>query len=464
MTLGSLLTVVGLAVGCRSTADQRARVDRPQRNTSAVTVASQNAPGPSAQQNNAAPPSDEAVWLETVSQSSPTSDTAASSSNEPGHTVGSTRPDPYNIWGDLSGRARPSLTQSGETFDPFDMSRITFSEEGADFDPRLTPNGTHVYFASTRHRDTADIYIKSVRGRAVRQLTTDPANDVMPSISPDGTQLAFASDRAGSWDIYITDVNGGQARPITTSTTQELHPTFSPDGTRLAYCRLGETSGRWELWVTEVDNPQVAFHVGYGLFPEWCPVTGTGAAGGDRVLFQRARERGGRLFSIWTLEIRPDNEAGFLTELASEPASALINPTWSDDGQRLAFVRASIDDSSAERPSNGDIVMMNIDGSGLTNLTADDSVNLMPAWGMGDSVFFVSDREATNSIWSVNVREAVIAAGEPLPESLPITARTEAPASPTRTASGTTNNPTRDGSKRPAGGPVQGLTNFTEQP
>lgn len=459
MTL-ALLLMSGLAVGgCRSTADGRSsRISamgpsQQSSDGSNVPGSMQTRPIGSGTTASETAPSgaggmwdDETSWAATV---------ANSISNEPTRRG---KLGDLGLFGDIAGRARPSERSSaGLGFDPFDVTQVTFTTEGADFDPRLTPDGRHVYFASTRHRETADIYIKAVDGRSVRQITTDPAHDVMPSISPLGDRIAFASDRTGTWDIYITDVNGGQAQPITQNNGNNLHPTWSPDGSRLAFCRLGEMSGRWEIWITEVDNPLVAYHVGYGLFPEWSPVAGTGINGGERIVFQRSRERGSRLFSIWTMEVI-GTDVRNLTEIASDANAALINPAWSADGLRVAFSRVGLDstDPTGETPSDGDVYLMNIDGTGLTNLTGDISTNLMPAWGGNDRVFFVSDRSGHSNVWSLDVSDALLAAGQPRLETAPATAR----------IGGGVNPATATGRKAPAGDSSSGLTTFTdpEQP
>ena len=46
------------------------------------------------------------------------------------------------------------------------------------------------------------------------QLTTDPAQDGLPTVSPDGKWVAFASDRGGVWRIWITSIEGGVALPL----------------------------------------------------------------------------------------------------------------------------------------------------------------------------------------------------------------------------------------------------------
>src|SRR5699024_6629091 len=110
----------------------------------------------------------------------------------------------------------------------------------------------------------------------------------------------FASDRAGNWDIYIMDARGGQPVQITDDLAHDIHPSFSPDGRRLVYCSYGASSGQWEMVIVDVENPTTRRVIGLGLFPTWSPVD-------DRIVFQRARQRGTRWFSIWTVELRDGN-------------------------------------------------------------------------------------------------------------------------------------------------------------
>ncbi|MEM8756151.1 MAG: DPP IV N-terminal domain-containing protein [Planctomycetota bacterium] len=409
----ALLAVAGIALasGCSTTtsqwADSGADAGQPASNdaqtagqTATNSTSTSGAEGGFVAASD--PEGESAVWNQLLAENSETE------SDQPG--FGS----PIDLFGDVAGRgiAQGDATLSA-AYDPADLSRISFSSVGADFDPVATADGNHVFFASTRHRTTADIYRKHKQSRVVTQITTDPGHDVMPAVSPDGSRLAFASNRQGNWNIYVIDAGGGQARPVTDDAAHELHASWSPDGTRLVYCRLGPVSQRWELWLVDVENPMVKHQIGFGLFPEFAPVAGTGTNGSNQIVFQRARERGSRLFSIWSMDLR-GNDAGYLTELASRPDAALINPTWSRDGNRVAY--ASVPLAAANnngKPGEADIWILNIDGTGETNLTADDAVNLMPAWGEQNEIFFISDRSGTDNIWSVAGDEAVLAAGEP---------------------------------------------------
>lgn len=315
---------------------------------------------------------------------------------------------------DLDGAPPPStasmqpeaLSRSGfgDTHGPGgNLSQITFALDGADFDPDVSHDGSRIVFASTQHRVLSDIYIKDVGSRVVTQLTNEPAHDVMPKISPDGTRVAFASNRSGAWNIYVMPITGGRAIQITSGTADDLHPSWSPDSTQLVFCRLGEVSGQWELWVTEVANNGIARYIGNGLFPQWCPVGGSGANGADKIAFQRSRERGDRSFSIWTIDYKR-GQAFNATEIASSPTGACINPSWSPDGQWIAYAQVPNPGQWAQagRPPSADLYLVDLSGSNRVSLTSGVGVNLMPTWAGNNRLFFVSNRAGVENVWAMD--------------------------------------------------------------
>ena len=306
---------------------------------------------------------------------------------------------PLGLFGQL-----PSVNsqQDSPLDSPDNLRQITFATEGADFDPDVDPTGTMLVYASTQHRATADLYLKKINGTALQQLTDDPGNDVMPAFSEDGQRIAFASDRAGNWDIYMMDTTGGQAVQLTNDLTHDLSPSFSPDGKQLVYCTYGAQSGQWELVVVDVDNPATKRFIGYGLFPDWSPAD-------NRILFQRARERGTRWFSIWTVEL-VNGEGLRPTEIAVSSNAATISPTWSPDAKHLAF--STIIDPDSEKqinPVQADIWILKADGSGRTNLTTSQFANLHPAWAKDGSIYFVSNRakNGVENIWAIRPDRAL---------------------------------------------------------
>jgi len=276
------------------------------------------------------------------------------------------------------------------------LRRHTYTEIGGDSDVDVDPTGRQIVFASTRHNTNPDLYMKSVEGVAVTQLTSDPASDIQPALSPDGSRVAFASDRSGVWDIWIVDVGGGQPLRVTDSLADDVHPTWSPDGRQLAYCSMPVDGGQWELWITDAQAGSIRMFIGYGLFPEWSPT-------GDRILYQRARERGSHRFSIWTLTL-VDGEPRYPTELASSAHEAFILPTWSPDGRHVAFSAIT---QQAEIPATAgpreayDIWMMSADGRGRVRLTDGFDLNSGPAFSMDGRIFFGSNRSGHENIWSL---------------------------------------------------------------
>ncbi|HYE60989.1 MAG TPA: DPP IV N-terminal domain-containing protein [Phycisphaerales bacterium] len=307
------------------------------------------------------------------------------------------------------------------------VSRVTFAEEGADFDPCVSRDGKKLVFASTQHRTNADIYWKKTDSRVVTQLTNDPGQDAMPAISPDGKSIAFASDRTGNWDIYVMPVTGGRAVQVTSDSADDVHPSWSPDGRSLVFSRQGQASGRWEMWVTEVANPAVANFIGYGVLPQWCPVAGTGSNGSDKVLFQLGRERGRRTFSLWTVEIS-NGTTGNTTEIASSAETALIDPSWSPDGQWVVYTEVPVDGSDS-RPQWATLWMISGEGEGKVRLTDGTGLALSPVWGGNDRLFFVSDRSGKDNIWSLDLGPAVRSAQAALGAGVsPTTATAAAPA------------------------------------
>ena len=67
------------------------------------------------------------------------------------------------------------------------------------------------------------------------RLTAHPWDDIQPSLSPDGTKLAYSSKQNGYWNIYIMDMASGQVIPVTDSAEFDGHPVWSPDGTQLLF-------------------------------------------------------------------------------------------------------------------------------------------------------------------------------------------------------------------------------------
>lgn len=303
-------------------------------------------------------------------------------------------PKHVNVFGEFDGVERRPVALAGQA----NLQQHTFVTEGFDADVALDRTGRWMAFTSTRHSEHAEIYLQRVDGLSVVQLTNDISDEAGPAFSPDGRRLAFASNRSGSWDIYVMDIDGRNIVQVTSGAMQDLHPTWSPDGSMLCYSSLGSRSGQWELWTVDLGTLEKRM-IGFGLYPSWSPDERV-----NRIAFQRARQRGSRWFSLWTLDL-VDGEARRMTEVAVSTNAAIVKPTWSPDGRQLAFSTVVEPADAADGNTGGqqDIWVINADGSGRRRLTDGVASNLMPAWSVTNRVYFVSDRSGNEAIWSVRM-------------------------------------------------------------
>ena len=96
--------------------------------------------------------------------------------------------------------------------------------------PAISPDGKTVVFSFR-----GDLWKVSASGGAATPLTTNPAHDTMPVWSPDGTKIAFASDRYGNYDVFVMPAEGGEAKRLTFHSADETPTSFTPDGKAVLY-------------------------------------------------------------------------------------------------------------------------------------------------------------------------------------------------------------------------------------
>ena len=108
--------------------------------------------------------------------------------------------------------------------------------------PAISPDGKTVVAPVTRYdlkdnKGLTDLWLWSVDGKVERTLTTNPANDSSPVISPDGLSVVFVSQRNGDTaaQLYLLPLAGGEPTRLTNVPTGVAQPKWFPDSKRVAF-------------------------------------------------------------------------------------------------------------------------------------------------------------------------------------------------------------------------------------
>lgn len=112
--------------------------------------------------------------------------------------------------------------------------------------PHVSPDGTRIAFVSERS-GTSEIWISDVDGAHPVQLTwfNGPYTN-SPRWSPDGTQIAFGAMANGDADVYLVNADGGVPHRITAAASLDAAPRWAPDGESIYFA--SNRSGAWEIW------------------------------------------------------------------------------------------------------------------------------------------------------------------------------------------------------------------------
>ncbi|NJL06671.1 MAG: hypothetical protein HC911_17570 [Chloroflexaceae bacterium] len=217
----------------------------------------------------------------------------------------------------------------------------------SDHRPRLSPAGDRVVFQSLRNGnwDVCVVDVAGIPETNLRCLTTSSlADDIEPAWSPDGSQIAFVSNREpdGWYRIYVMNADGSNVRAIATGGA----PAWAPDGNRLVYRDWDEEVRNTNIYTINLDGSgrtELTNTTAEDRFPVWSP-------DGSRIAFESNRTGSGDIFVI-----NPDGTG--LVQLTSDPQRD-SNPSWSPDSQSVIF--------DSKRGLNNDLYVIGLAGESTT--------------------------------------------------------------------------------------------------
>ena len=184
----------------------------------------------------------------------------------------------------------PNFSQDGQKI-IFNSSRI------------MSPN--HSVDSSFTRTSNIELYEMNLDGSNVTRVTNYPSWDTYPDISPDGTKIAFRrrtvvnimGEEIGNSEVFIANRDGSEAYNISNHPEHDGWPSWSPDGTKLAFASERERGQNWQIYTIKLDGTELTrlteFDSQGAEFakPQWSP-------NGDKILCTRTKDGNVEIYLI----------------------------------------------------------------------------------------------------------------------------------------------------------------------
>ena len=114
--------------------------------------------------------------------------------------------------------------------------------------------GQLVFLQETLDRNLYRAHLSAGSSSSIEQLPGTIRSETYPDISPDGSRIAFVSDRTGNYEIWTADSRGANPRPVTSLRSIARHPRWAPDGQRLAFVGLNAGANNHDIYVAHASG------------------------------------------------------------------------------------------------------------------------------------------------------------------------------------------------------------------
>jgi hypothetical protein len=283
---------------------------------------------------------------------------------------------------------------------------------------------TYVRYEGNDPGDRTSILTVELDGSNSRELVHDAGIVTDLDWSSDGTRLVYGRD-----ELFVFDPSTGQSTRI--AGPDAYGPSWSPDGSQIAFAT--DTRGSDAIMVVNADgtDAKVVIEPGDDLgSTDWSP-------DGSKILFVGPGPKGAD--DGWDIYVT-NADGSDMTKLTNTP-DVDLDPTWSPDGSTILFRSGSL-----ELSGSGDLYTMAPDGSDVRRLTNDEFLEQSPAWSPdGSRIAFTGMDHEDTDIYAILAdgtgrtrvleTDALAVAWQPVPDGTktsPTPVETPTPPSPTQ--------------------------------
>ncbi|HVU15093.1 MAG TPA: SdrD B-like domain-containing protein, partial [Phototrophicaceae bacterium] len=274
----------------------------------------------------------------------------------------------------------------GDPTDRPSISNNLSQGKGADdMSPSRSPNGDWIVFSSNRDGNW-ELYLASTDGDSTktRRLTYNTvAIDTDPVWGPNN-YVAYESTRDGNWELYLLDMTTGKTTRLTNNPASDLNPYWSTDGTKLIF--QSNRSGKWQIYQLDLATG-VTTRLSDGTANDVDPVYSNSSS---KIAFRSYRDGDHSKSALYLM-----NPDGSSLQRISDVNGDATNPSWSTDDSLIAY-QSNLD-------GDLDIYIYQVSTGITRKLTDNNTPDYAPTWLCNSTtVIFTSDVDGNPNIYSAD--------------------------------------------------------------
>lgn len=263
-------------------------------------------------------------------------------------------------------------------------TRLT-SGGGDNYNIAVSPDNTRIAFNSNRD-GYIKIYVMNADGSEQVNLTRSDTNEFLSGWSPDGTQLLFVSAPNEQAGLFTLDLATNQVERLTDPNKYVVGGVWSPDGAAIAYFSGRESRQLCVLTIETEESNCIVNTIYITALPQWS------LDGSDLLIEGLYQQQRTYIYLV--------NTDGTEFRRLSPEGSFQGGANWSPDGTQIAFHEV---DRTSEFPFT-DIFVMNADGTDPVQLTDAPGPDSFPAWSPdGSQIAFYAARDGNGEIYVMDV-------------------------------------------------------------